>query len=257
MDRRGFHVGMEGWKVTRTGPVPKEYCIGMSIGQYNQWTGLIVIECTISEKFKDKYEYNIVKAERFLPGTLYPDIAERMKTIDNILREGKLHNGRRWVIDITGVGAAIAKLVKDSGVRIESEITITAGNTAIKDENNSRRWSVPKKDLMGVLQVTLPVGRLWIAQGIKDEEIIKDEIYAFKESVVKLKSGQEKEDELWRERVNDDYVLAAAVAVWDWERRGKPFVYPIGLMRSVPTYEDLLRRGMYGGGFGGHYGGFR
>jgi|GEM_PF-1380652 len=256
MDRRGFHIGMEGWKAERTGPVPKDYCIGMSIGQYNQWTGLIVIECTLSEKFKDKHEYHIVKAERFLPGTLYPDIAERMKTIDNILREGKLNNRRRWVIDITGIGAAIAKLVQDSGVRIESEITITAGNTAIRDENNSRRWSVPKKDLMGVLQVTLPVGRLLIAKGINDEEIIREEIYAFKESVVKLKSGQEKEDELWRERVNDDYVLAAAVAVWDWERRGKPPVYNMDLLNVGPTYDDILRRGMYGLGRGG-YGGFR
>jgi hypothetical protein len=257
MDGYGFHAGMEGWKVERKGPAPKDYCIGMSIGQYNQWTGLIVIECTLSEEFKNQYVYHIVKAERFPPGTLYPDIVARMKIIDNTLTEGKLRNHRRWVMDITGIGEAISKQLKNGGVYVESEIVITAGNTAIKDENKPRRWNVPKKDLMGVLQVTLPVGRLKIARGIADEEIIKDELHSFKESAVKLKSGHEMEDELWRERVNDDYVLAVSVAVWDWERRGKPFVYPIGLMRSVPTYEDLLRRGMYGGGFGGHYGGFR
>jgi hypothetical protein len=73
---------------------------------------------------------------------------------------------------------------------------------------------VPRKELIGVLQVLLQGRRLRIAPELPYAETLCQELLNFKEKPVTVK-----EDEVaWRERPHDDLVLAAAQAAWQGER---------------------------------------
>lgn len=215
--RVGFYPGMTGWKTTRTSAPPatsKKYIIGMSLGQHDQWTALVVIERI---KEEGKSAYHVLNAERFTMGSQYQDIARRLKHIwERIGCLDSRQNSRELVIDITGIGESVIRLFKRQGIRVKKEVIIVNGKKASRDEKTGQ-WNVPKKDLVGALQVLFQSGRLKIAEGIPDAQLIIDELVNFKDDNIKA-GVDDSIDESWRENPNDDYVLAIAVALWDAEQ---------------------------------------
>ncbi|MHC9540429.1 MAG: hypothetical protein AB9903_13005 [Vulcanimicrobiota bacterium] len=204
----------------------KDYVCGISLGAHNQNTALVILE-RIQELDNQGYEktdatvYHLRKAERFLPGTLYPVIAERLAAVYAKMRDND--GSRTMVVDKTGVGEAVIKLIEQQKIYFDAQVTITNGNTASKEEHKNN-WFVPKRDLVSVLQVLLQSGRLKIAEGIPDIAIISQELQNFKIDNVKLKPDANSFEECWREKDNDDYVFAAAVAAWSGETRSCPRV---------------------------------
>jgi len=66
-----------------------------------------------------------------------------------------------------------------------------------------------------VTQVLLQTGRLKIARALPHAELLARELVNFRSRV----TGQTAESQLdWRERANDDLVLALAIASWQAER---------------------------------------
>jgi hypothetical protein len=96
-------------------------------------------------------------------------------------------------------------------------INITAGH-----EKNFRKgvWNVPKKELVGVLQVLLQSRRLKIVESLPDAKTLTQELANFK---VKVTASANETFEAWRERDHDDMVLAVAIAAWCGERAQQPF----------------------------------
>lgn len=89
-------------------------------------------------------------------------------------------------------------------------VTITGGDTQSRAGYGSYR--VPKRDLVGGLQVLLQSGRLKIASSLEHAEVLRGELLNFR---IKIdpKTAHDSYSH-WREGDHDDLVLAAALAVW-------------------------------------------
>jgi hypothetical protein len=114
-------------------------------------------------------------------------------------------------VDQTGVGRPVVRLLRD-GLRgqvacLFVPVTITSGYaTAVGEEAGIL---VPRKELVGALQVLLQARRLVIPRGLPDAGLLVKELENFK-----IKHAAAKEDDLaaWRDGAHDDLVLAVVPA---------------------------------------------
>jgi len=120
-------------------------------------------------------------------------------------------NKPELVIDKTGVGAPVADMLDHAGLW-PYRITITGGNEV---NRAGREISIPKRDLIGILQVLFQTGRLKIAEGIPEAQLLVNELLNFK---VKISISGHDSYEAWREGIHDDMVLSLALALWFGEK---------------------------------------
>ena len=78
---------------------------------------------------------------------------------------------------------------------------------------------MPKRDLVGALEVPFHSGRLKVAAGLDLWGTLRTELQTFRRKV-SLTTGMDTYEH-WRESDHDDLVLAAALACWGAERRPK------------------------------------
>jgi hypothetical protein len=78
---------------------------------------------------------------------------------------------------------------------------------------------IPKKDLVGVLQVLLQAKRLKVAEALEHAATLAEELQQFRMKTVPLTDDVVE----WRERPHDDLVLAVAVAAWRAEQPSSLF----------------------------------
>lgn len=143
--------------------------------------------------------------ERFPVGTPYADICDRLKALARNL------SGPSVVLDATGVGTAAVNLFRYSGLYVTT-VTLVAGDQSARDGSDYR---VPKKDMVSVTQVLLQAGRLKMARALPHAQLLARELANFRSRV----TPQTSESQLdWREGVNDDLVLALAIAAWKAEQ---------------------------------------
>jgi hypothetical protein len=208
------------------------YLAGLDLGQASDFTALAVLERTRpAESFEPRGEtfqvrqtwsgietvpvrpaapkrdrtYALRHLERFPLGTSYPDICAR---IVELFAEPPLTGGT-LVVDQTGVGRAVVDMICRARPRAKIRaITITAGHDVVPD---GAGWHVPKKELVGVLQVLLQSHRLQVARALPMAAVLVKELETFR---VKITASANETFEAWRERDHDDLVLAAALAAW-------------------------------------------
>jgi hypothetical protein len=188
------------------------YVAGLSLGQASEATGLAVLERRCRQgRYGDTgaAAYAVRHLVRYPPGTPYAAIVGALTGVfaEPPLRDSPL------VIDQTAVGRNVYDLFQygrtGAGVR---GLVVTAGHSAGQDDRGGEL--VPKKDLVGVLQV-LPQGkRLQVAKGLEMAGTLADELQQFRLKAVPLTDDVVE----WRERPHDDLVLAVAVAAWQRER---------------------------------------
>jgi hypothetical protein len=100
-------------------------------------------------------------------------------------------------------------------------VTLTAGHVVTGGDAGGLR--VPKKELVGTLQVMLQSRRLQVARTLPDAAVLVKELENFR---VKVTAARNETFESWREGQHDDLVLAVALAAWLGEQ-------------ALPTPEDL------------------
>jgi hypothetical protein len=118
------------------------------------------------------------------------------------------------IVDDTGVGRAVADLLKTKGLKFRA-VTITGGDEV--HAVGGGRYRVPKRDLVGALEVPFHTGRLKIAEGMELWPTLKKELLSFRRKI-DLRTAHDSY-EAWREGDHDDLVLAAALACWWITRR--------------------------------------
>lgn len=120
------------------------------------------------------------------------------------------------VIDQTGVGAAVCDMFRDAGLS-PLALTITGGDQVTRPEPHHVR--VPKRDLVGVLQVGLQNRRFLIAEALPEAATLRKELEGFR-ARISVTTGHDTygAGEEWRVGSNDDLVLAVAMAVWQAEQ---------------------------------------
>ena len=177
--------------------------LGLDLGPPNEHTALAAAEQHWPGR---DAHYHVRHLRRWPPGTPYPRIVADVvqMTNDRPLR------GALLAVDQTGVGRPVAELLERvGGVYDLTRVVVTSGHADSWAEDGSRL--VPKRDLVGVLQVLLQTRRLRIAGQLPEAAILERELLAFR---AKTPTAGAEVAEAWRERPHDDLVLAVAFACW-------------------------------------------
>jgi hypothetical protein len=183
-----------------TEPVKREYFSGLDLGQLQEPTALVVAERTRSAGEKE-YRYAVRHIHRWHLGTGYPEIVADVKKMFAVppLTRSML------AIDRTGVGKAVTNQFTEAGIPAQVQpYLITAGHTPAT-------YTVPKVDLVGVLQTLLGMRRLKIADSLPLAEVLTKELELFR---MKVALDKDESFASWRERPHDDIVLLLALACW-------------------------------------------
>lgn len=189
---------------------------GLDLGQVSDFSAWAIAEklpCPHPTRAgMNAWTYAIRHLQRWPLGTPYTQIVDEVREVCRLRLRGA-----PLVVDGTGVGRAVVDLFRKAGCagRLVS-VTITGGHSATEDADK-RGWSVPKKDLVGVMQALLQTKRLDVAKKLPDAETLRRELGNFK---VKITAAANETFGAWREGQHDDLVLAVAMACWFGERGG-------------------------------------
>ena len=117
------------------------------------------------------------------------------------------------VVDQTGVGRAVVDMLWDE-LRGQvpchfTAVTITGGHAVTNPANGCLH--VPKKELVGAVQVLLQSRRLRIAQTLPEAPVLVKELDNFR---VKITEAANETFGAWREGQHDDLVFATALAAF-------------------------------------------
>jgi len=203
------------------------YFVGLDLGQARDFTALAILERRRLRPDDPPNKRRPVCAirhlQRFPPGTGYPAVVERLL---ELLRTPALPYCD-LLIDQTGVGRAAVNLVID-GVRGNVNctlwpITLSAGHTVERVPGRGMGLYVPKKELVGTMQVLLQTRRLQIPRTLADAALLVKELENFKTKVTLDRHGTA---EAWREGQHDDLVFAVALAAWMSEQSLPPLWQP-------------------------------
>ena len=197
------------------------FIVGLDLGQAKDYTALCIVEKLEQEGGAIYYVRRLERTR----GTSYPDVVKR---VEEIL--GKLSGACDLVVDQTGVGQPVFDMftkasLKPLGVQIHGGDRVT---------NEGRTYRVPKRDLVGVLQVLLQNQRLKITPGPLSDTLATEML----NFMVKIDPATAHDSySAWREAYHDDLVLSVGLACWWGENRPKPT--PIIVVPQIPP-EDLV-----------------
>lgn len=165
-----------------------------------------------------RYSCNI--AERFERGIPYTVLADN---VCKLFQDPKFA-GQTLIIDGTGVGRPVVDLFRKAKPNCHLvPVTITGGSTSAAlgkvTVDEFGYWHVPKKELVGAVQVLLGTGRIEIAPALRHAPLLLQELKGFRYKI--NAETAHVSYEAWREREHDDLVLALALAAWGGERARK------------------------------------
>ncbi len=163
-------------------------------------------------EIKHRAHYEVRQIERFQLGGSYGSYENRAVEMCRKAPVGKL----TLVVDHTGVGRRVFEALQEKlrGIVSPTAVTITAG---AKVHYEDGVYNVPKRDLVGVVQVLLGEERLKIAQEETLSSVLVKELQNFR---IKITDKRNDTYEAWREGDHDDLVLATALACWWGENYG-------------------------------------
>lgn len=178
-----------------------------------------------------EYSYAVRHLERLPAGTPYPE--QVAKTKDLIAKLVQTPAKVSLVIDQTGVGRPVTDLFKAAKLKPQ-RATVTGGDSVSREGDEYR---VPKRDLVSSAQVLLQAKRLTIASSLPLAQVLVSELLAFKATITLQRENSAAPPEPWRERSNDDLVLAVALAAW-YSETHRPvqtsgFSIPTGTQDSI------------------------
>ena len=209
------------------------FFLGLDLGQTADYSALIVAEKITPKPARppadSRPRYDIRHIERFPLGTPYPAIVDATVAI---LERPELGTDVRLIMDGTGVGRAPVDMFRTRIRQRAYPVTITNGDAVSKSDDGYFR--VPKRDLVGVVQVLLQSKRLRFAQGLQLVSLLTKELTNFH---VKIDPETAHDSySAWRTGVHDDLVLALALAVWAGESQhlfGRPMNAVAGGTRAT------------------------
>jgi hypothetical protein len=153
-------------------------------------------------------EFRCRHLERLRLNISYPAIADY---VVRLLGTPELAEDTQLIVDATGVGRPVVDMLRARGLK-PIAVTITGGDKVTFEKG----WRVPKRDLVGAVQVLLQTDRLKFAEQIPAIPLLVQEMLAFRVKIDPLTAHDSYG--AWREGDRDDMVLAVAIAAW-WGQR--------------------------------------
>ena len=205
------------------------YRAGLDLGQVSDFSALvIVLRGRPNDKAGNplpvtKPHYYVEFAQRW-KGTSYPALVGQVATI--LSHPEVVERGISLTVDATGVGKPVIDMFRDArnaGMLPcrPLPVVISAGEKVNEQVVESKGTiSVPKKDLMGHLEVLLSTGRLHIAERLKLLPTLVEELKNFRAKITE--SGHARFEAA--RSGHDDLVLALALACWEGGHVGAGFM---------------------------------
>jgi hypothetical protein len=164
------------------------------------------------ERPRSRPVHEVGYLERLPLNTPYPSVVRHVKALIN---RDPFYRRCEIVVDATGVGAAVADLFAQEGVRA-IKVVITSGDSALRGDDGV--WRVGKIVLVSIVQALVHDERLKVAAELPEAPLLRAELDAFRATVTDAGN--------WRfgARVgaHDDLVLAVALACWK-AQTNRPF----------------------------------
>jgi hypothetical protein len=226
------------------------YLIAVDLGQVNDYTAIAVAERTELQTGRTEVHanvaayfdggehlprriaspqvagsYDLIHLERLSLGTPYTALPARLQTLEQFVRH-------RWstlaferhtmalplanapvalLVDQTGVGRPVVDLLRQAGFD-PLAVTITGGDQVLQVAH--REYRVPKRNLVGAVQVLLQTRRLRWAASLPEAVTLKAELDNFKATISLAGHDSYGAGDDWREGNHDDLVLAVALGCW-------------------------------------------
>lgn len=206
------------------------YLIGLDVGTINDWTAVSVLQKYgewepvpvrkgLGTTLEDRWcfrEYRLLHLERHL-GEPYTEIVRHVQALT---AQPRLE-GARIVVDGTGVGRPVIDVMADLGLKRLTPVIITGGDNVSSSSVHGRmEYRVPKRDLVGTLQVLLQNQELRIPANLPLRQELTTELQNFK---IKLNAETGHDSyEHWRSSDHDDLVLSVALPLWYAEKKAAP-----------------------------------
>jgi hypothetical protein len=190
---------------------PVNFIAGLDLGQAVNYTALAIAEVSEShESGRRRKEYTFRHLQRWQLGTSYTQIVE---DLGDLLCQ--LDPAPCLVVDGTGCGRPVVDMIRRARLPVAklAPVLITGGaNTGFTEGY----WHTPKRDLAGAVVTAFEGRRLHIVPKLREAATLTRELQTF---TVKINVATGAESfEAWRERDQDDLVLAVALAVWYGDR---------------------------------------
>ncbi len=196
-----------------------DYIAGLDLGQAQDYTALCIVERTEKphpeESGRMVRHYAVRHLHRWKLGTPYTQI---VMDLSQLAARPPLP-GCPIAVDATGCGRPVVDMIAAANLPMELKPVVIHGGHAVSPQPGGG-WSVPKKDLVAIMQTLVQAGRFQIAPTLPDAAALGRELVNFRVKV-NLATGNETL-ESWRERDHDDLVLAVALACWYGERHPPP-----------------------------------
>lgn len=222
-------------------PRTTAYCIGLDLGQKNDYTALTVLRQRavptgafttmrsdhgyVEQVAVTESHYDMIHADRWR-GRPYHEVPGIVKDLYPALRQAvrdEIAADPDWsdrmpdrnvptnlIVDGTGVGIAVVDTLRKAGLGCVS-VTIHGGDAVSRDGNEYR---IPKRELVAVLQVLLQMRRLGISNQIPLAEVITRELENFRAKITLTGHDTYGAGADWRDGNHDDLVLSVAMAAW-------------------------------------------
>ncbi len=178
------------------------FYVGLDLGQRRDPAAIAVVEKTRVIRVRH--------LERVQLGTPYPGVVERVR---EIVRNGQLVRNCALAVDGTGVGAPVVDMLRAARLGCDiAAVTITGGD---RQHQKGSAWSVPKRDLLAVVQLMLERGELRIAKGLRELGALVRELTDVRSTAGvggRVRLGADACGE------HDDLVIALALACWRAKR---------------------------------------
>lgn len=196
--------------MTATLRVREPYVVGLDLGQARDPTALAILERSPGNAAADPVSHLVRHLRRWPLWTAYPQIVDDVR---NLLERPPLKGAvAALVVDATGVGAAVVDLFEDAGLGVRLvPVTITGGAEAYEGWEGA--WRVPKRDLVGIVQVLLQRRRLRIAQALLEAGRLLEEMEQFRVEITE----RGRDTYAAAAGAHDDLVVALALACWGGE----------------------------------------
>lgn len=195
------------------------FFLGLDLGQSPDPTAICALEkLETTGPVPTPPLYRMHMLRRYPLNTPYPEIVDE---VARLVKKPKLQ-GCVLVPDQTGVGVPPVQSLRKMELPCRLKpVVITSGFNATLAEDGS--FHVPKKDLVSCLLLLLHSNRLQSNKAIPEWETLKKEMQNFK---MKITTAGNEVYEAWRSGINDDLVLACAIAAWVAERGTPAYIAP-------------------------------
>lgn len=189
----------------------QDVLVGLDLGQQNDYTVLSVLMVGKQGIFQQKTSslYSLSYLKRVPLNVPYPKV---VNWVSDLTHNHFNKYNYRCVVDYTGVGRPIVDMLRERNVHV---IAVNTTGGTFTSWKSSTEVSVPKRDIVTALKVTLESYRLIFVDNLPTSNDIVKEFINFTEKKTEFANLQYEA----KYGYHDDIVMSIGLAVWYGEHK--------------------------------------